>query len=683
MVIGCMNGLDHQNVVPQTKDFSLALYWIVHHDKVSLVHSVFCGFEQDMFPKRRFEMPTSHNATRTVDIMSLEMSDRMEKNIRHYCANKPGWDIDKDEDRPTDTVASPSSTLSSPCSPQRDNTPDDGDDDDDGDSVDDDDNDASVPVQRSGSGSGSDSGINGNNRICDDSSGRTGEKDHDNCGFGSKCRVKTNDEQQLTQQYERFHFLDYDQHLHLEEFNDGGRNGSRIGDTRDVLHSDFNTDDVREVIHIDFNTDEKLKGIVLGAQYIFQKFEDRLTGVGDEYGQVILDLAREISSYVLQHMERDAERTAIKEMMRTNKSKVVHLGDIQRGACAHLSMLFKIICDYYFHNRRQYARSRIMCRLVRGAFFNSDKGRYEAHAWNIIYNRYDGQEYLIDCMNHPNRVLSIHHPEARPYCIDRRSHRCLLRKLTQKGASNYDHVCFHRLHLLQEQCKGSFDARMNRRELALKIFAPEDIMPAARELELMIYLTHENIIRPEFVLPIEHRARILTARRQYTLGCVELRLSPCQIIHIFQHVARAVAHMHDRQMYHFHIRPENIVFNMVDDGTISHVQLIDLGAARFFDEISAETKEALIPCEPYAPPEMEVGMGSIAPDRVDSFSFGVSLAKVWAANQQNSERQTPYELYSLLARCMRHDASERPPFSVIVQQLEQIEKIVKVSEDPS
>ncbi len=56
------------NVV-QTKDFSLALYWIVRRDKVSLVHSVFCGFEQDRFPKRRFEMPTSYNATKTVDII--------------------------------------------------------------------------------------------------------------------------------------------------------------------------------------------------------------------------------------------------------------------------------------------------------------------------------------------------------------------------------------------------------------------------------------------------------------------------------------------------------------------------------------------------------------------------------------------------------------------------------------
>ncbi len=327
-----------------------------------------------------------------------------------------------------------------------------------------------------------------------------------------------------------------------------------------------------------------------------------------------------------------------------------------------------------------------MCRLVRGSYFNSNKGRREAHAWNIVYNRYDGQEYVIDCMNmihHPGRVLSVR--DAPPYCIDQRSRLCTRRKLTQKGASNYDYVCFHQLHLLQEQCKGSFNARMHQRELALKIFAPEDIMSAARELELMIYLTHENIIRPEFVLPIEHRARILTARRQYTLGRVEMCLSPCQIISIFQHVARAVAHMHDRQMYHFHIRPANIVFNMADDGTISRVQLIDLGAARFFDEISAERKEALtIPCGPYAPPEMEVDMGSIAPDRVDSFSFGVSLAEVWVANQRNSECQTPYELVnlelcSLLARCVRQDASERPPFSYIVQQLEQIEKIVKVS----
>ena len=149
-----------------------------------------------------------------------------------------------------------------------------------------------------------------------------------------------------------------------------------------------------------------------------------------------------------------------------------------------------------------------------------------------------------------------------------------------KGAFSTVHKCMHRTTLEYFAVK-IIDLR------PLRLRPTFDMRRLRREVEIMQQISHENIVKlydvfeetdsvlmvMEYVEGPELFDDIL-ARKQYSEGDARP---------VFRQIASALAHLHERQIVHRDVKPENIKLTNSDSGAPS-VRLLDFGLSKDLNE---------------------------------------------------------------------------------------------------
>lgn len=151
-------------------------------------------------------------------------------------------------------------------------------------------------------------------------------------------------------------------------------------------------------------------------------------------------------------------------------------------------------------------------------------------------------------------------------------------------------------------------------------------------------------------------------------------LSTLRLVQVFQKVASAMVHMHRRQVIHADMKPSNIMLSR--SGV---VKVIDFGLAW----IKGEPKDRIQGTPEYMAPETV--RKKLINERTDIFNFGATMYKMttfrlppptgaldggvpldsksWTARLEpvsTFNKEAPPELCDLIAKCLSHNAHDRP-----------------------
>jgi serine/threonine-protein kinase len=208
------------------------------------------------------------------------------------------------------------------------------------------------------------------------------------------------------------------------------------------------------------------------------------------------------------------------------------------------------------------------------------------------------------------------------------------------------------------------------REVALK-FAhvaerrPDLLARMAREQQLLAALDHPNIARlyEAGVTPEGQPYLVLEYVAGSGLGeyCSAQQLSTTQLLQLFQQIARAVAHAHERQIVHRDLKPANVM--VTDAGS---VRLLDFGIGKLLtDGLPAQLQLSLLTGQPltpaYASPEQVLGAAAGLPS--DVYSLGVVLYElltgarpyIYRRGSNRGLRQAILEVVPAPPSARRHD----------------------------
>ncbi len=147
-----------------------------------------------------------------------------------------------------------------------------------------------------------------------------------------------------------------------------------------------------------------------------------------------------------------------------------------------------------------------------------------------------------------------------------------------------------------------------------------------------------------------------------------------KLVQVFQQVATAMIHMHRRNILHADLKPGNLMMSRT-----GQVKVIDFGLAW----IKGQPKDRVQGTPEYMAPETV--KKKIINERTDIYNFGATMyklttfrlppstgangdgvvldAKSWTARLEpvaNHNKEAPYELCSLIQKCLSYNAHERP-----------------------
>jgi transglutaminase/protease-like cytokinesis protein 3 len=158
----------------------------------------------------------------------------------------------------------------------------------------------------------------------------------------------------------------------------------------------------REIIYVNRNED-------LTLDKVFNSWKLALDQIYDVKIKAIT-LAQMVDIFYVSDKDRDnVDDLFMKEMTRVTSYTygVMELGKVIYGVCRHKSLLYKYLCDRYD----------IKCALIRG-----DVVHEGGHAWNLV--SIDGNQYLIDVRNKPDRLIEEHEFQQMDFYKDfRRLHK--------------------------------------------------------------------------------------------------------------------------------------------------------------------------------------------------------------------------------------------------------------------
>ncbi|MSR30748.1 MAG: serine/threonine protein kinase [Gemmataceae bacterium] len=241
------------------------------------------------------------------------------------------------------------------------------------------------------------------------------------------------------------------------------------------------------------------------------------------------------------------------------------------------------------------------------------------------------------------------------------------------------------LHIQREEDATSYALKI------VSINSPEELKfkdQAEHEFRVAQMLDHPNLVKIYALEPVKDwlfRLKKLHMLIQFVNGKTldeAPRLSIPRVVQVFSQVAAGVAHLHEKDVFHSDLKPNNIMLGQ--DGI---VRVVDYGLARLRDE----PKVRLQGTPEYMAPEQ--AKHYMVNERTDIYSFGAAMyrmitsrlppaslneeekpvdLKTWLKNFKPVETvipTAPKALADLVNRCLSFQATSRPESMEEIQTL--------------
>lgn len=204
-----------------------------------------------------------------------------------------------------------------------------------------------------------------------------------------------------------------------------------------------------------------------------------------------------------------------------------------------------------------------------------------------------------------------------------------------------------------------------KRDVAIKVLPPAFLDNAMfrarfeREAQVIASLEYSGIV-PVYDFG-EQEGQLYLVMRYMPGGSLADRISLVppklsEIVHIFNHLAPALDHVHEHGIIHRDLKPGNILFDQYDTAWIS-----DFGIARLNEGSATLTGDAVIGTPAYMSPEQAQGMHELD-GRSDIYAMGAILFEMLTGKQ-------PYEATTPMGVILKHITEPVPRLNSVKADL--------------